>query len=146
MSSNTYSACLNPDPFLRLVVVTSGRILATIGFILIVTFDLHVLMRVIAGLMWGALSYLELRQVHRGFKTFGAIRVFPGGVILLQNNDQEWIPAELLTGSLLLRKFGWLRLCSADGCRYAELLRGDARESHQWRRLQVIWRHIGAVA
>lgn len=116
-----------------------------IGFILIVMLELNVLIRVVVALVWGALSYLELRQLHQGFKTFGAIRVFPGGAILLQNIDKEWIPADLLTGSLLLRHFGWLRLCSADGCRFVELIRGDSRKSHQWRRLQVIWRHIGAA-
>ena len=145
MSSRIYSAYLIPDPGLRRVVLASGWLLTAIGFMLIFWLELNILVRMLAASMWGALSYFELRHLRRGFNRFVAIRVFPGAVILLQNIDQEWISAELLTGSLLLRKFGWLRLRSADGYRFAELLRGDARESHQWRRLQVIWRHIGAT-
>lgn len=145
MSSSTYSAYLSPDPGLRLIVINSGRLLTAIGFVLIFTLELNVLMRAVAAVAWGALSYLELRQLRRGFNSCVAIRVLPGGAILLRNRDGEWIPADLLTGSVLLQRFGWLRLRSADGCRFAELISGDSRTNRQWRHLQVIWRHIGAT-
>jgi len=38
----------------------------------------------------------------------------------------------------------WLVLASPDGRRWLALLQGDSRESEQWRRLQVIWRHMGS--
>jgi len=60
--------------------------------------------------------------------------------------DGNWHPARLLPGSMLLRRVGWIRWDDGCGRQYAELLRGRSRESDDWRRLQVIWRHIGAMS
>ena len=46
---------------------------------------------------------------------------------------------------LVADRIGWLHLKTADGKQFAELICGDCRESDDWRRLQVIWRHIGAA-
>jgi len=49
---------------------------------------------------------------------------------------------------VLLRKVGWIRLSfelpTGRKLILGELLRGDGRRGEDWRRLQVIWRHIGA--
>jgi len=144
MSSNTYSASLTPDPWLRIVVLTSGRLLIAAGLVLILTFELDAVFRAAGCLIWIAAGRFELVNLQRGFDACQGIRVDSSGAVTILNNDQEWMPATLQTGSLLLRNLGWLRLRSASGHYFLELVRGNARQSPDWRRLQVIWRHIGA--
>ncbi len=143
MSSNSYSACLTPDPWLRILVLTSGRGLLAGGLVLILILPLDAAIRALACLFWGFSGQSELRALRRGYRACSAIRVTVGGELMLRNYEREWRPATLLAGSVVLRNLAWLRLSTASGVRYAECLRGDARKSEDWRRLQVIWRHIG---
>lgn len=145
MSSNSYSTCLTPDPWLRILVLTSGRLLIAVGFVLILTLDLAAGIRAAICLVWGVAGRHELVRIERGFELLTAVRLSSGGEIVVLNSDQEWQPVTLQTGSVVLRNFAWLRLQAASGDRFVELLRGSARQSHEWRRLQVIWRHIGAL-
>ena len=144
MSSNAYSASLTPDPWLRIVVLTSGRLLIAAGLVLILTFDLDAAIRAVGCLVWVAAGRFELANLQRGYGHCHLIRFDSGGAVTVLNSEQEWIPATLQTGSVLLRNLGWLRLQSASGQYFLELVRGNARQSPDWRRLQVIWRHIGA--
>lgn len=144
MSSNTYSTCLTPDPWLRIFVLTTGRVLGAAGLVILLTLDLEVAVRALGCLAWFALGQSELARVERGFASCSAIRLSSEGEIAVLNDDQEWRSGILETGSLVLRNFAWLRLRTADGDLIVELLRGDIRQSQEWRRLQVIWRHIGA--
>ena len=59
--------------------------------------------------------------------------------------SEEMAAAAAVTGSLLLRRTAWIRIQSERGEVFAELLRGKCRRSVNWRRLHVIWRHIGAA-
>ena len=145
MSSNTYSAQLRPDAWLRLFVITCGRLLAAAGLVLILILPLGAGLRFAGCLIWLAWSWQELRRYHQGYATYYGIRIRVGAGVNLLNSDQEWVPARLLTGSVLLQRIGWLHLKTADGKQFAELICGDCRESDEWRRLQVIWRHIGAA-
>jgi len=145
VSSNTYSAQLRPDEWLRLIVITCGRLLAAAGFVLILVLPLAAGLRFTGCLIWLAWSWLELRHYHQAYATYCGIRIHVGAGVQLLNNDGEWVPARLLTGSVLLQRIGWLHLQTSDGRQFAELIRGDCRESNDWRRLQVIWRHIGAT-
>ena len=144
LSSNTYSACLKPDPWLRILVVTSGRCLAAAGLLLILTLDLAALLRAVASFAWLIVLRFEIERVRLGFRAIVAIRVSTGGEVAVLNTDQEWVPCVLLTGSMVLQNLAWLRLKTATGHTVVDLLRGDARRCNEWRRLQVIWRHIGA--
>ena len=143
MSSNTYSASLTPDPWLRIVVLTSGRLLIAAGLALILILAIDAAWRAVGCLIWLALGRFELQQLQRGFESCNAVRIDSNGEIAILNGDQEWVAGTLQTGSVLLRKLGWLRLQSQSGQIILELFRGDARQSEDWRRLQVIWRHIG---
>ncbi len=145
MSSQIYSAELHPDAWLRLIVITCGRLLAAAGLILILTLPVAVSLRFGSCLLWLAWSWFELRRYHQGYAAYCRIRVRLGADVQLLNGAGEWVAANLLTGSVLLQRIGWLHLETADGITFAELIRGDCRESDDWRRLQVIWRHIGAA-
>ena len=86
----------------------------------------------------------ELQRLEQGFDACKAIRIDSSGEAMILGDDENWVPARLLSGSVLLRKLAWMRLQDQSGRIYLELISGDARQSQNWRRLQVIWRHIGA--
>ena len=124
--------------------MTSGRLLIAAGLTLILILSVDVLLRALGCLFWVAIGWFELRRLQLGFDSCNGIRIDSNGEIAILNNDQEWVPGTLQSGSVLLRRLGWLRLQSSNGQIFLELIRGDARQSQDWRRLQVIWRHIGA--
>jgi len=144
VSSNSYSASLTPDPWLRIVVLTSGRLLIAAGLALLLILAIDVVLRAAGCLVWVAIGRFELQRLTQGFEACRVIRIDSSGEITILDNDDKWVPATLLTGSVLLRKLGWMRLQDQSGQIFLELIRGDARQSQDWRRLQVIWRHIGA--
>jgi len=144
VSSNRFSSTLQPDPWLRILVLTSGRLLLAAGLILILVMEVSVALRALAGLIWTASGYHELRSLQAGFDNLRAIRLFSDGAVEVLGNEQEWVPAEVQTGCIVLQNLAWLRLRAANGAQFVELLRGDTRRSQNWRRLQVIWRHVGA--
>ena len=84
-----------------------------------------------------------MRVIADGYKRFGRIRVDFEGNLELLVGAVDWVPARLLSGSVVLEKYAWLFIKPRNGCRYAELVRGDSLENQAWRRLQVIWRHLG---
>jgi hypothetical protein len=114
------------------------------GLILILTLNVDVLLRASGCLIWLAFGRFELQRMQLGFDGCVSIHLFPDGQIAVLDIDSEWSRGNLQTGSVVLDNFAWLRLRTDDGRCFAELIRGDARQSHNWRRLQVIWRHIGA--
>lgn len=144
MSLNAYSAHLNPDPWLRIVVLTSGRLLFAAGLALILTLDFPAAGRVIASIIWLTLAKIELGRLQRGFDECVAVRVHADGRIEVLDGTSEWCPCTLLSGSMLLRNLAWFRLQSSSGAVITELFSGHVRDSQDWRRLQVIWRCIGA--
>ena len=144
MSSKVYSASLTPDPWLRIIVLISGQLLIAAGLVLILTLELGVAIRAIACVFWALLGRFEIRRLQRGFDTCAAIRIYSDGEIAVLNECQEWVPGRLQTGTMILRRFAWMRVQMANGAKIMEPLQGDARLSKDWRRLQVISRHIGA--
>ena len=144
MSSKAYSASLTPDPWLRIIVLISGRLLIAAGLVLILTLEFGVAIRATGGILWALLGRFEMRRLQRGFDSCTAIRIYSDGEIAVQNECQEWVPGRLQTGTMILRRFAWMRVQTASGSRIMEPLQGDARVSEDWRRLQVISRHIGA--
>lgn len=129
---------------MRILVLTSGRILVAAGIVLILTLELDVAIRALLCLAWLAAGQRELIRIERGFESCIKIRLSSDGKAAVLNNDLEWSPATLRTGSVVLRKFAWLRLQTSGGEPIVELLRGNTRHGQDWRHLQVIWRHIGA--
>ncbi len=144
MSSNTYSSCLKPDPWLRLAVDVTARLLTAGAIGIVLTMSLGALPRFGLSLVCLWLGSAELARLHRGFAACTAIRLTSDGSAGIESGDGSWAPARLESGSIVLRRLAWLRLRTDDGRLVTELLRGDARHCHDWRRLQVIWRHFGA--
>ena len=145
MSSSTYSADLHPDPAMRRIVVLSGAGFCGIGVALILAMPLQPVVLITGLGGWLALCAWELIKMYRGYALCRRLRMSVGGELLLLDPLGNWHTARLLPGSVLLRRVGWIRLETGIGHRCAEPVRGSCRESDDWRRLQVIWRHIGAT-
>jgi hypothetical protein len=146
VSSNRYFADLRPDNLLRRFVLCSGAILGAVGVALIFALPLHGAASFIGSCTWLAWCAWELLRISRGYALCCRLRVSADGKVLLLDPHGDWQAARLLPGCVLLRRIAWIRLQTGSGHRFAVLIRGSCRESVDWRRLQVIWRHIGATS
>ena len=144
MSSTAFSADLHPEPGLRGLVLASGLLLAALGVLLAVHVEVGTSARAVLALVWLCTVGRELWCLLRAFKRVGKLRLYPGGRVEIQRRDGGAQAARLAAGSIVLPGLAWLRVRTGDGLRFAELLQGNSRESEEWRRFQVIWRHIGA--
>lgn len=144
MSSNAYSARLTPDRRLRRLVLASGALLGAGGCAAAAVLPVPVSARAGLALVWLLLAGLELVSTARGFGRCTGIRIAADGTVEVRDARDRRIAAELIPGSVVTARFAWLRLAGADGSRFAEPMTGECRKSEEWRRLQVIWRHIGA--
>jgi hypothetical protein len=142
--STEYSAEILPDPGLRRIVTVAGVLLALAGNILIVSLPLAISVRVFGMVLWTVSTLRELVFLRRAWAGCIALKFVANGEVELLGPDREWRPAQLCTGSILLRSIGWLRVKTAAGQVFAELVRADRQQSRDWRHLQVIWRHVGA--
>jgi len=64
--------------------------------------------------------------------------------MLVFANDDCPSGASIEAGSVVLWHFAWLRFRTENGRRHVELMRRKTAQNKDWRRLQVIWRHLGA--
>lgn len=144
MSSPTYSSYLQAEDWSRIVVTVSGQLLAFTGFVIILTLDMPAALRALGCIAWWLWTYLEMDRIERGFANCRAIRVNSDRSLEVLNSEMECIPSRLLGGSMVLPNMAWIRYETGSGSRAAEFFIGDCRSSNEWRRLQVIWRHVGA--
>jgi len=133
---------------LRRIVLASGALLASVGIPLIIILPVALELRAAGVMMWLIIAARELSRVRCAWHACQALRFSADGTVSVLLPGQVWQPARLLSGGILLRKVGWIRLSVAlpTGRKLVlgELLRGDCRNGPDWRRLHVIWRHIGA--
>ena len=144
MSSNAYFAELRPDPALRRFVQWSAVGAALVGVAVIAGLEAPLALRLCAAAAWPVLVGAQLRTLRRGWSACLALRVHADGAVKVLGPDGEWSPGQLEPDGVLLRRWGWIRLRTRTGRPFAEPLRGACRASREWRRLQVVWRHIGA--
>ena len=150
MSSSTYSACLYPEPLLRAVVLAAAVTAGFTGFVVItllppILLPLGISFRWAAAVGWLAYSLLELWRLAGAYRIVASLVVAADRSVELVLRDGERIAARLEPGSLILPQLAWLRLKTDCGLRYGELLRGNSRKNKDWRRLQVIRRHVGVT-
>ena len=144
MSSIEYWADLHPDKCLRRAVLVSGIALLVAGVVMISMLDLSKILKVVGGLAWAGISAHRLWQYARAYALNGKLRIRADESLEIEGPDGQRHRARLCSGSFATRRFAWLRVAPANAAAYGELLRGDSRQSEEWRRFQVIWRHIGA--
>lgn len=123
----------------------SGLIACLAGVLLALSLPLGALERALIVCGWLFLGGREMAQTWRGYALGGALRISRDARIEVRVVGGEWRTASLLSGSLVLPGVAWLRISVGAGPVYGELLTGNPRKNKDWRRLLVIWRHIGAA-
>lgn len=93
---------------------------------------------------WLAVGGRDLWLIAKGYKQCEHIRVHHDGSVQVRAADGRCVTATLSAGSIVTAGLAWLRIELPGGRQYRLLLRGKAMENKDWRRLQVIWRHLGA--
>jgi hypothetical protein len=144
VSSPTYSTELQPDPRLRRIVLLCGIVALLAGLVLLLTLRIALHWRVLAAVAWLAVNIRRLFVIANGYKRCRRIRIEHTGTVTIQAADGCWIPATFVPGSVVLANVAWLRCKAEDGRQFAELFNPKCTRDEGWRRLQVIWRHIGA--
>ncbi len=113
-----------------------------LGALAIVLMTAPVWARLPAFAVWAVLSWRELAMLQGGWRRCHRIRLAADGNVEVRNGSGAWERAELADGSIVLRRYGWLRLEMDDGAVIHEPVRGNCRADRDWRRLHVIWRHV----
>jgi hypothetical protein len=94
---------------------------------------------------WAALCGSEWLALRKGYAGSGMLRIAAGGHVERQSPDGSWQPARLCSGSVVLARIAWLRIAAPGQRPYAELVVAHSHPGEDWRRLRVIWRHIGGA-
>ena len=115
------------------------------GLVLVILLAVAIPVKGLLAITWIGLCGYEWLALWRGYATGGKLRIAAGGRVERQRGDGTWEPASLCAGSVVLPRIAWLRVVPQRGRPYAELVCSGNHGSEDWRRLQVIWRHIGAA-
>lgn len=142
MSSANYFSDLNPDRRLRAAVLAGGVLAGIAGVALIANLPATTTTRALLAVLWLILSGSETVHIAGAYRRCSTLRLNNAGGLRVLQADGCWTDARLLPDSVVLAQQAWLRVGLADGLEYLEWVRGDGRQSQQWRRFQVIWRHL----
>jgi len=100
--------------------------------------------RTLGAAIWVVASVMELSSVAKGHSCCQSLRIEQDGNMQIRMINGCCMPATLSAGSAVLNSFAWLRFTAENGRRHVELFRRESPGNKDWRRLQVIWRHLGA--
>lgn len=140
MSSTTFWTEIRSDPALRRWLLASGLALSLSGVAAILSLPMAGPVRGLAAVAWLAWSAHELLHLLRAYRRCTGLRLAADGEVLVLGRGAAR-RARLLPGCVVLDGFAWLRLCDDSGRTWGELVRGNHRESEEWRRFQMILRH-----
>lgn len=140
MSSDRFAAELGTSKRVRCTLVGASCIAALTGGVLIIALPVAPAWSVACLVLWTALSGLELKASLEGMARIERLRLGADGQLVGLSPDGAAEALTLLSGSMVLARFAWLRVRFADGSRYGELLLAADRPADEWRRLQLIWR------
>ena len=148
-SSSTYSARISPEYRLRIAVLALSVALGFAGAVIVVTLPWPPPARLALLLGWAAGMLLRVAQQRRAFRSVRAYVIHPGGDVEVVSADGRATSARLVDGTTVFAGLAWLRFGTARGRRWGELVRaprggGKRLKNKDWRRLQVICRHLGA--
>jgi hypothetical protein len=121
----------------------AGVTATALGCGIILALSIPNLWRAVAGVVWLLTNTRQILVIAKGHKRCQRIRLEHDGAMLVMAPDGNWFPATLLAGSVVLSNIAWLRFRSGDGQRFVELIYEKCPKNKSWRRLQVIWRHLG---
>jgi len=142
MSSVSFSVEIHLNPELRRRVLQSACALSVLGSAVILTLAATPVVAILALGLWLLWSGRELLRYRRCYGRWQRLSLLaPEGVARISGaSDSESV--RILPGSVILPRLAWLRLKAENGDVWGELVRGNARESEDWRRLQLVFRHL----
>ena len=144
MSSTPYFTDLELDALSRRIVVATGVGALLCGVLAIFNLPVAVSWKLCGTVAWGITGGRDLWLIASGYKRCTRIRLCHEGSVQTWSPAGRCAAAVLCAGSVVTDGFAWLRIEFRDGRRLGLLLRREASENKDWRRLQVIWRHLGA--
>ena len=146
LSLAEFSTELHPEPLLRRIVLASGTVMLGAGLMVIAAMSATAAVRGLVALAWLLLACRQLWAQARHNALVRRIRIYADGSVEFAVAGGHWHPATLASGSIVLERLAWLRLDVGNAAPSGELLAGNSRKNKDWRRLQMIWRHLGRAA
>jgi len=149
MSSSTYSARIYPDNVLRLSVLGIAAVFGAVGAWIIVGLPWPAVFRWLLGTAWLALLSFDAFRLGRRYSNARLYVIHPGGDVDVASRRGRTSRARLAAGTTVYAGLAWLRFRHPGGGSWGELVcrpaGGDKRlKNKDWRRLQVICRHLSA--
>ena len=130
---------------MRRALAASALLAYLLGLATIFSMPIDARLGALGATLWSLLGGAQWLLISSAHKRFRRLRIHYDGAAELLDEFGEWHPAIVCKECIVLSSFAWLKLKPANGSAYCELMRGDSRRNEQWRRLQVIWRHLGTV-
>jgi len=129
---------------LRCIVIGTGIAAMAGGVIAIAGLPFAPSWRSLWAALWTIAGCYELKGIADRNKRYRLLRIEQDGNILVTMSDGCCMPATLSAGSVVLGSLAWLRFKAENGRHHVELFCRESPGNKDWRRLQVIWRHLGA--
>ena len=114
------------------------------GVVTLAVLPVELPIKLAAIIVWFLWVGRELASLWRVYGRCFGYRVWPDGAIEVFGGTGTGRRGRVAPGTLITRRWAWLRVTGEDGIAWGELVAGDVRESEQWRRFQVIFRHLPA--
>ena len=140
MSSNAFGVYLKADPLGRQVVRLSGMVLMLIGMAVILCLPFSEVWCILLLVIWLGDCIGSQRRLNRAFARVRGLRLDSAGCLSVAGPRNSVSSTGLVTGSVVCRRFAWLRFRLPDGSRHAELLIATRARTLDWHRFQLIWR------
>ncbi len=114
--------------------------LTGIGAALLAVTSLPPLSRFLLLVLWLVDCGWALRRLRQGWRKAGRLRLTSDGQVQLVADGISPVCVSLRTGSVVMRRFAWLRFARPGGPVRAELFLAAYSESRAWQGFQLIWR------
>lgn len=130
---------------MRRALAASALLAYLLGLVTIFSLPIDNRLGALGAAVWSIQAGIQWHLISSAHKRFRGLRIHCDGAAELLDKDGEWHSAIICKECIVLSTFAWLKLKPAQGRTYFELVRGNSLKNKQWRRLQVIWRHLGTV-
>lgn len=137
-----YSATLRAEPKLRRLVLASGVAFAITGIAVAMALPGGIGVAASAAAAWSLWASAELGLAWRCYRSSRAFTLSPNGGLEVELADGSRQVGRLAPGSVRLARRAWLRICLPGRRPWGEPLSQVGQDREQWRRFQVICRHI----
>lgn len=128
----------------RLLVLGSGILLSLVGVLAVLNFAVPALFRAICVLAWVGFVVVEHGRITVAFNAATGFRLDQNLFLEVRDRSGRWQAAELAAGSIVLDRAVWLRYRNSGGRPGVELITGNGRSMHDFRRLKVLLLHAEA--